>query len=192
MKQTKKQLLRQQTSSPTKQKAKATGKRTGGRPTNKLQTRGMSLQTEVAVEKEKTAPENSELSHSDDNQSNTSSEDVALSPKRQNQKRTPPAQHHSRKSTRNRQSALSNAFGNAIPLNTINEQESNEVQKPKELGFEIDLPADQQKLDYPSLKSLIQEMSFTDKTPQYQACLKFLEAISPKHGNKQTEVMDLT
>ena len=152
----------------------------------------MSLQTEVAVEKEKTAPENSELSHLDDNQSNTSSEDVALSPKRQNQKRTPPAQHHSRKSTRNRQSALSNAFGNAIPLNTINEQESNEVQKPKELGFEIDSPPDQQKLDYPSLKSLIQEMSFTDKTPQYQACLKFLEAISPKHGNKQTEVVDLT
>ena len=35
-------------------------------------------------------------------------------------------------------------------------------------------------------------MGFTDKTPQYQACLKFIEAISPKHGTKHTEVVDLT
>ena len=34
-------------------------------------------------------------------------------------------------------------------------------------------------------------MVFTDKTPQYQACLKFIEAISPKHGNDQTEMVDL-
>ena len=35
-------------------------------------------------------------------------------------------------------------------------------------------------------------MGFTDKTPQYQACRKFIEAISPKHGTKHTEVVDLT
>ena len=40
--------------------------------------------------------------------------------------------------------------------------------------------------------ALIQDMSFTDKTSQYQACLKFFEAISPEHGNKPTEVVDLT
>ena len=40
VKQTKKQKLATQTSSPTKRKAKATGKRTGGRPAQKLQTKG--------------------------------------------------------------------------------------------------------------------------------------------------------
>ena len=35
-------------------------------------------------------------------------------------------------------------------------------------------------------------MGFTEKTPQYQACVKFVEAISPKHRAKQTEVVDLT
>ena len=64
--------------------------------------------------------------------------------------------------------------------------------KEKELRFEIDSPPDQPISEYPSLKSLIQEMGFTDKTPQYQACLKFIEAISPKHGANQTEVVDLT
>ena len=89
VKQTKKQL-RQQTSSPTKRKAKATGKRTRGRPTTKPQTRGMTLQTDLALEKGKTTLEKSEISHSDDNRSITSSEDVAPSTKRQNQKGTPP------------------------------------------------------------------------------------------------------
>ena len=187
--QTKKQL-RQQTSSPTKRNAKATGKRTGGRPPTKPQTRGMTLQTDVTVEKGKRALEKSESRHSDDNQSTTSSEDVAPSPKRQNQKGTPPTSEPQRKSTRNRQSALSNAFGNAIPINTITELESNE--KPKEIRLETDSPPEQQKLENPSLKTLIQEMGFSNKTPQYQACSKFIEAISPKHGNKQTEVVDLT
>ena len=35
-------------------------------------------------------------------------------------------------------------------------------------------------------------MGFSDKTPQYQACLKFIEAISPKQGIKKDEVIDLT
>ena len=93
---TKKQS-RQQTSSPTKRMAKATGKRTGGRPLAKSQTRGMTLQTEVPKQKATTTTtttttttlENSS-SHSDDNHSTTSSEDIAPSPKRQNKKGTPP------------------------------------------------------------------------------------------------------
>ena len=35
-------------------------------------------------------------------------------------------------------------------------------------------------------------MVFMDNTPQYQACLKFVEAINPKQSAKQTEVVDLT
>ena len=58
----------------------------------------------------------------------------------------------------------------------------------KEFRFEIDSPPD----EYPSLKSLIQEMGFTEKTPQYQACVTFIEAISSKHSARQTEVVDLT
>ena len=44
----------------------------------------------------------------------------------------------------------------------------------------------------PSLKSLYQEMGFTDKSPEYPACTNFLEAKSPKIKGKQTnEVIDL-
>ena len=154
----------------------------------------MTLQTEVPKQKATTTTtttttlENSS-SHSDDNHSTTSSEDIALSPKRQNKKGTPPTPPEpQKKSTRNRQSALTNAFGNAIPINTITEGSG----KTKEFYFEIDSPPEQPKSEYPSLKTFIQEMGFTDKTPQYQACLKFIEAISPKHGTKHTEVVDLT
>ena len=35
-------------------------------------------------------------------------------------------------------------------------------------------------------------MGFTDKSPEYQACINFLEAISPKNKGIQTdEVVDL-
>ena len=34
-------------------------------------------------------------------------------------------------------------------------------------------------------------MGFTGKTPQYQACVKFFEAISPKHSGKQ-DLVDLS
>ena len=156
----------------------------------------MSLRTNDTLEKKKTVttePEKSESSHSDDDRFTTPSEDVALSPKRQNQKSTPPALAPQKKSTRKRQSALTNAFVNAVPINIINEQtESNEVQKEKEFRTKTDSPPDQSKSEYPSLKSLIQEMVFMDNTPQYQACLKFVEAISPKQSAKQTEVVDLT
>ena len=188
---TKKQS-RQQTSSPTKRKAKATGKRTGGRPPAKPQTRGMTLQSEVPIQKATTTRtlENSS-SHSDDNHFTTSLEDVAPSPKRQNKKGTPPTPPEpQKKSAQNRQLALTNAFGNAIPINTITESAGSG--KTKEIRFEIDSPPEQPKSEYPSLKTRIQEMGFTDKTPQYKARLKFIEAISPKLGTKHTEVVDLT
>ena len=42
--------------SPTKRKAKATGKRTGGSPTHKLQTSGMRLQTDIPTGTSKADP----------------------------------------------------------------------------------------------------------------------------------------
>ena len=160
-----KKHIRQQTSSPTKRRAKATRKRTGRRPPAKPQTRKMTLQTYVPIQKAITITlENSDSRHSDDNHSITSLEDVAPSPKRQNKKGTPPTSELQRKSTRNRQSALTNSFGDGIPINTITESESNE--KTKKTLFEIDSPPEQQKSGYPSLEGLIQEMGFSNKTPQ--------------------------
>ena len=160
------------TDSPTKRKARATGKRTGGRPTRKLQTSGMSLQTETPAGVSNNdniipQPVTSDNDHqNNDDQSSTSSEDFAPSPKRQNKKRTPPAisTEPLRKSTRNRQSALSNAFGSPLPINAIYTKHDEEKKTP--LQFEIDSPQNKRDTDnYPSLKSLIREMGFTGKTP---------------------------
>ena len=148
----------------------------------------MTLETKVSIEKEKTTTGDVE-SNQDDNRSTTSSEDLAPSPKRQNRKTTPPAAEPSRKSTRIHQSALSNAFGNAIPINAIFKPKNIERESRR---FEIDSPPEQEKSNYPSLKTLIKKMGFSDETPQYQACLKFIEAISPKQANKKDEVVDLT
>ena len=35
-------------------------------------------------------------------------------------------------------------------------------------------------------------MGFSEKTHQYRACVKFIEAISPKNKTGHTEVVDLT
>ena len=61
------------------------------------------------------------------------------------------------------------------------------------MNFNIDSPSDK---IYPPTKtnqeSLIQEMGFADKSPEYQASMNFLEAISPKNEAKQTDkVIDL-
>ena len=155
----------------------------------------MSLRTDDVLEKKtaNTEPEKTESSHSDDSRSTTSTEYVAPSRKRQNQKSTPPtALASQRESNINRQSALTNAFGNAVPINTINDKDNKNNEGRKEFRFEIDSPPDKKKTEYISLKSFIQEMGFTEKTPQYQDCVKFIEAISPKHSARQTEVVDLT
>ena len=128
--------------------------------------------------------------YEDDDQSSASSEDIAPSPKRQNKKLTPPANATEplQKSTRNRQLALSHAFGNPVPINAINDK--NDEEKKKLVNFQIESPADKRDTDnYPSLKSLIQEMGFTEKTPQYRARVKLLEAISPKNKTGHTEVV---
>ena len=128
-------------------------------------------------------------SGSDDvNQSSTTSENVAPSSERPNQKGTPPSNFvmPTRSSTRNRQPTLTNALANPIPINTI--IETNREAKAI-LQFEIDLPPDKPEAGTKSsLNSLIQEMGFTDKTPEYQVCVKFLEAISPKNKNKTTKL----
>ena len=185
--------------SSTKRKARTTLKRTGGRPTRKLQTSGMSLQTEIPAgtsNTDNTIPQpatSDNDDHDDDDQSSASSEDTAPSPKRQNKKRTPPANatESLRESTRNRQSALSHAFGNPVPINAINNKHFEK--KKGAIQFQIDSPPDKRDTEnYPSLKSLIQEMGFTEKTPQYRACVKLIEAISPKNKTSHTEVVDLT
>ena len=130
--------------------------------------------------------------HEEDDQSSASSEDIAPSPKRQNKKQTPPANATEplRKSTRNRQSALSHSFRNPVPINAIEDKNDEETKQP--IKFQIDSPSDKQTDNYPSLKSLIQEMGFTEKTSQYRACVKFIEAISPKNKTGHNEVVDLT
>ena len=35
-------------------------------------------------------------------------------------------------------------------------------------------------------------MGFAKKSPQYQACVNFIEAINPKNSTKETDVVDLT
>ena len=138
-------------SSPTKRKAKSKGKPTGGRPIHKLQTtRGMSLQTYNKVEKStnnNTRDKSTTRLSDNDEQSSTFSEDIAPSPKRRNQKRTPPtiSTVPQRKSTRNRQSALSTSFGNPVPINTISDK--NNDGKQKSFRFEIDSPPDKPKTE---------------------------------------------
>ena len=75
----------QSTSKVSPTKRKATRKLTGRKPVRKLQTpRGMSLQTEIDQ-----IPNNS--SEKEDDSSSTLEETTSPSPKRQNQKNTPPA-----------------------------------------------------------------------------------------------------
>ena len=96
--------------------------------------------------------------------------------------------HRNKKSTRNRQATLATALGNPIPISTI--QIASATGKKQ---FEIDSPPEKSTQDSPSLKSLIQEMWFTEKTPEYKACAQFIQAISPKHKPTTTsDVIDLT
>ena len=139
----------------------------------------MSLQTKIEQEKNK-SPEK------DDKSSSRSEELISLTPKRQNQKHTPPATA-TRKSTRNRQATLAISQGNPIPNSTI--QIASATGKKQ---FEIDSPPKKSTQDFPSLKSLIQEIGFFEKK-EYKACVQFIEAISPKHKPITTNnIIDLT
>ena len=153
----------------------------------------MSLPAEIPVgtsQANETATPSSDK-HQEVDQPSDSSEDIAPSPNRQNKKQTPPlnAPKPLRKSTRNHHSALSHAFGNPVPINAIEDKKNEETKQP--IRFQIDSPPVRQENAYPSLKCLIQEMGFTEKTPQFKACIKLIEAISPKSKTNQTEVVDL-
>ena len=138
----------------------------------------MSLQTEM----EQTTNEEKE-----DDSSSTSEENTSPSPKRQNQKITPPA-IATRKSTRARQAILATALGNPIPINAIQTTSATGTKH-----FEIDSPLENSKQNTPSLKSLIQEIRFYKKTPEYKACVQYIQAISPKHKTSTiNDVIDLT
>ena len=119
--------------------------------------------------------------------SSTSEENTSPSPKRQNQKITPPA-IATRKSTRARQVTLATALGNPIPINAIQTTSTAGTKQ-----FEIGSPPEKSKQVTTSLKSLIREMRFSEKTPEYKACIQFIQAISPKHKTSITnDVIDLT
>ena len=131
---------------------KALGKRTGGKRIRKMQRpRGMSLQTEI---------EQTNNAEKEDDSSSTSEETTSPSPKRQNQKITPPATA-TRKSTRTRQATLATAIGNPIPINAVQDTSATGTKQ-----FEIDSPPEKTRQDSPSLKSLIQGMGFSEKTPE--------------------------
>ena len=83
----------------------------------------MSLQTEEAVDNANKGVTREDIAPSDldkDDNFSSASENVAPSPKRQNQKRTTPTNLATRKTTRNHQSTLTTALGNPMPINTIN------------------------------------------------------------------------
>ena len=100
------------------------------------------------------APTTETITHSDtEGNKSSNSEADEPSPKRINQKKTPAATTStsanmppSRRSSRQRQSTLAKAFGDPIPINTINESDT----RTKPVNFNIDSP-DQ---IYPSAKPM--------------------------------------
>ena len=127
----------------------------------------MSLRTEEAIDnatKEATREEIAPCDSDKDDNSSSASEDIAPSLKRQNQKRTPPKNTDIRKSLRNSHSALASALGNPVSVNTIRATNT-----PKTRQFEIVSPPEKSASEnYPSLKSLIEEMAFTEKNTRIQ------------------------
>ena len=177
--------------SPTKRRRKPTGMRTGGRPSDK--PRGMIPSSLEKITKTQ-APTTETITHSDTESNKSSNSEAAEpSPKRINQKKTPPATTStsanmapSTRSSRHLHSTLAKAFGDPIPINTIDESDT----RKKPVNFNIDSPSDRiYPSAKPSLKSLIQEMGFLEKSPENKACMNFLEAISPKNKAKQMEII---
>ena len=106
-------------------------------------------------------PTKKTISHSDTESNRSSNSEAAEpSPKRINQKKTPPAttstsadKASSGRSTPRRYSTLAKFFGDSIPINSI--EEPNTHKKP--LKFNLDSPPDEINSETkPSLKSLIQ------------------------------------
>ena len=132
-------LTRKEQNSPSKRKAK--GKRIGERPTPKTRTRGMEFQSDQRREKERAA-----TSGSTTDSGSSTSESLALPPKRVNQKATPESKQYqskqlqskpTRKSTRARQSTLAGALGNPITINAVEDTLQSPTKK-----FSNDSPTD--------------------------------------------------
>ena len=135
----------------------------------------MSFHAEAkTIEQDKTTKTPEETSSSEQESSTTSENSAPLS-KRLIQKKTTPTviDESTGKSIRNRQSPLAKALENPVLIKTI-DMPKQESQKKKE--FSIVSPTDTTPTEAkPSLKSPIQEMGLTDKSPEFQACVKFLE-----------------
>ena len=167
--------------------AKLTWKRTGFHPTTKTSTRGLSFQTGAkAIEKKesrqhnKKKPENTSSSAKEEH-SSTASEKSSPTPKRLNQKKTFPTviAELIRKSVQNRQSTLAKLLGSPVLINTI--AKKTEGQK-KTIQFSMESPPDKTTRNTkPSLKTLIQEIVFAYKSPEFQACVKFLQRTRLKY-----------
>ena len=174
----------QQSDGSRQEKERAIGKRAGGRTRRTTQpTRGMSLQTEEKPKSKptRTTPEESSSSEETDmEKSSKRLETPAPSPKQ-------PEEHNPKCSTlRIDQKVgtqppvnIGKPLVNAVPINTIDKMKTGAKMK---IHFNIESSPD--KTPSPtklSLKLLIQELGFSDKTAEYQACMKLLEAISPKN-----------
>ena len=147
-------LPRKEQNSPSK--LKATGKRTGGRPTPKTPTREMEFQSDQRREKEPVA-----TSGSTTDSGSFTSKKLAPSLKRVNQKASPESKQHqskqlqskpARKLTRARQSTLVGALGNPILINALEDTLQSPTKK-----FSIDSPTDR--------RASSQETKTPDQTP---------------------------
>ena len=149
--------------SPTKRRARPTGRPTGGRPCYK--PRGLSLDTMEKFNATKAtgkaqAQDTTIARETESRNSSMTSGTSAPSPKSLNQKKTPPATTSTsattiptRRSVRHRQSTLVKALGDPIPFNTIDEAKSDK----QPVRFNIASPPDQPTSpSKPSLKSLIE------------------------------------
>ena len=118
----------------------------------------------------------------------SSTSENAFSPQQISKKKTPEAAKilaPIRKSGGARQSAQAGASGNMVPINAIGEVPTSSAKQ-----FSIESPADQipeRRSSHestperePSLKSLISEMGFHEKSLEYKARVRFLEAIKQK------------
>ena len=137
----------------------------------------MSFHTEAkTIEQDKTTKTPEETSSSEQESSTTSENSAPLS-KRLIQKKTTPTiiAESTGKSIRNRQSSLPKALENPVLIKTI-DMSKQESQKKKSVQHRVTNRYDANR-GKAEPQSPIQEMGLTDKSPEFQACVKFIEAI---------------
>ena len=105
----------------------------------------------------------------------STSEKTAPSPKRLNKKKTSEIYktiEPTQKSVRNRQSTIAWAVRSPIPKKTLEVTQISTLKKQFTKETSTDGSPDKK----PTIISLIAVMGFNEKSPQYQACFKHLEA----------------